>query len=125
MADASANPAFVGLSNGTHAVIEKLLSDIHAAGEWTDEHEALLAAWRASRVDAAKDEWRWWVGAVDDDSYAEDFATRDEAIAAGPAHAEEGCFQIIEARFWADNVKDGAEITDFADCRNHEILEVF
>lgn len=125
MADTAPNQAFAGLSNGTHAVIEKLLSDIHAADEWTDEHEALLGAWRASRGDAAKDEWRWWVGAVDDDSYSEDFATREEAVERGPAHAEEGCFQIIEARFWADDVKSGADVTDFADCRNHEMLEIF
>ena len=118
------NP-FLDLRSDTHSVIERLLYDIHAAGEFSDEHDALLTQWRNARGDAALDRWSWWVGEVDGESYEYEFSDRDAAIAMGrTAYAAEGQFEIIEGRMWNDNVMEGEEITSFAATRNREVVRI-
>jgi hypothetical protein len=117
------NP-FIGLPNAAHAAIEKVLSRLYAVGDWDDEDEEVLGQWREARGEAAKDHWRWWVGYVDAESYGQEADTREEAIEIGQArYGEDGKFAIIEARLWADDVKEGAEFGEFAEARNHEIVE--
>jgi len=122
MADAQ-NP-FLDLRPETHAVIEQLLTDLYASGEWEDEHEKILGLWRAARGEAAKDEkWTWWIGEVGDESYSFDAGARDEALAIGHREYHDAeAFEITEARLWKDDVKAGDEIADFAETRNHEII---
>lgn len=118
------NP-FAGLPESTHTVIEQLLHDIYAAGEWADEHEHMLDQWRAERGEAAKDSWGWWFGEVDVESFDDEAPTREEAITRGRvAFAGEDLFWIVEARFWADNVKEGQDIAEFAEMRNRETIAV-
>lgn len=120
---AETNP-FLGLRADTHAAIGALLGRVYASGEWEDEDEELLAQWRAARGDEAMDNWRWWVGAPDCDLYAEDAATREEAIEIGRReYAEAGRIEIIEARTWNDEVQ-GDEDCSFAESRNREIVDV-
>lgn len=117
--------AFANLSDDTHGVIESLLSDVYRGGDWGDEHEDMLIAWRGARGEAAMDGWHWWVGEVDGESYDEEGPTREEAIEKGRArYVDEGRFQIIEARLWTDTVKEGEDVSPFADTRNHEIIPV-
>lgn len=120
---AEANP-FNGLPETAHEAIERLFSRLYIVGDWDEEDENLLGLWRDARGDAAKDDWSWWVGYVDDESYGEDAASRDQAIEIGRTrYGEDGEFQIIEARLWADSVKEAAEVGEFAETRNHEIME--
>jgi hypothetical protein len=117
------NP-FIGLPDVAHAAIEKVLSRLYAVGDWNDEDEAVLAQWREARGEDAKDRWQWWVGYVDAESYGEEVDSREQAIEIGQArYGEDGKFAIIEARLWNDDVKEAAEISEFAETRNHEIVE--
>lgn len=123
MAD-SGNP-FVGLSAATHEVIEHLLADVYRAGEWEDEHEDWLDQWRAARGERGKDRWLWWVGEVGCAEYDEEADTREAAIALGrKTYVDQGEFQIVEARLWNDNVKEGEEISSFADSRNAAVIRL-
>lgn len=116
------NP-FAGLSESTHKIIEQLLHDIYAAGDWTDDHEMMLDQWREARGEAGKAAWKWWVGEVGDEAYALDERSRDDAIRCGHEEfSREGQFQIVEARMWADIVKEGEDVTGFAETRNGEVI---
>lgn len=122
---AKPNP-FEGLAPDApvHGAIEDLLADLYRCGEWEDRHEDLLDQWRAARGEAAKDHWRWWAGEVDADLYANDFDTRDEAIAWGrKEYAREAAFRIVAARACADDVKDGADEVALTDHRHHETIQ--
>jgi hypothetical protein len=118
------NP-FVGIGPALHDVIEKLLGHLWAAGEWDDEHEDFLDQWRAARGEDGMDVWRWWIGEIDGESYDEDFASRDEAITEGRnRYADEGEFQIVEARTFNDLVKEAEDISPFAQTRNFEKIKI-
>jgi hypothetical protein len=125
MADPIANP-FVGLSPDMHGVIEKLIARVwNDCDEWFDEDEDLLTQWREAREDDGLDAWSWWVGEVGAESYSFDAGSRKAAIEIGNReYAEQGRFEIIEARTWADIVKEGEDISTFARTRNREIVEV-
>ncbi|BBD98017.1 hypothetical protein SAMIE_1015180 [Sphingobium amiense] len=117
--------AFSGLNNETHSVIEDLLNLIWCSGEWTDEHQDMLEAWRKARGEAAMSNWSWWIGDVDDDLYAYDFTSETAALDAGDRRfSAEGRFRIAEARCWNDNVEDGADEVRFAAIRNARVVEV-
>jgi len=116
----AANP-FVGLPEPAQVVIEKLLSTIWSSGEWADEHEDMLGQWREARGDDAKEAWAWWVGEDADEPYACDALSREDAIRRGhEMFSREGRFRIVEARMWADNVKEGEDTAAFAEVRNGE-----
>ena len=117
---------FLNVPDATHDVIEELLSNLWASGGWTVRHEDLLDQWRIARGEVAKDQhWRWWIGEVDGESYSLDFDRREDAVAAGRREfANEGKFWIINARLWADNVKDGDDIQWFAESRGKATVVV-
>jgi hypothetical protein len=120
---------FSHLDKRGHDIIEALLTCIWKSGEWEDEHEDVLAQWRADRGAAAKNSWRWWVGELDCEFYADVFDERLAAITKGRSLFadevfESEIFQIIEARVWADNVKDGDDVIAFAETRNKEVIRM-
>jgi hypothetical protein len=118
------NP-FIGLSQAVHDVFEQMLATIYRAGDWDDRQEQLLNQWRQARGKAAKDSWGWWFGELDGESYDDEAPTRDEAIARGRvAFAGDDSFWIVEARLWADNVKEGEDVSEFAEMRNRETILV-
>lgn len=121
------NP-FIGVNADAMAIIGTLLGKAYqsenegAVMDWIDQ-------WRAARGEAAFDRWRWWIGEVDGETYALDYATRDAAVAdaprairAGDFVSPDGSYQIIEARGWADEVQAADDISWFAERRNKEIL---
>lgn len=117
--------AFDGLRPDTHLVIERLLYDLHNGGEWNEEHEALLDQWRDARGDGAKGAWRWWVGYPNCESFGEDADSREQAIEIGKrSYVEEGSIEIVEARLWADNVKEGEDVSAFAESRNRDTIAI-
>lgn len=110
-------------SDKTDELIEALFIALYAAEEWGDEHEKLLSQWRAARGEFAKDTWTWWVGDVDDVECACVASSREDAIARGrKMFSNEGRFKIVEMRMWADNVKEGDDITECADFRAMEVI---
>ena len=118
------NP-FAGIASDhpVHDAIESLLSHIYASGEWDDDHELLLDQWRGALGEGAMGNWEWWIRDIDDESYEDTFATREAAIEAGKRrYADEGRFEIIEARLWSDAVKEGEDVSEFAAQRNHEVI---
>lgn len=118
-----AEPIYFENGAPTHAAIEKLLGDIYRSGDWTDDHEDILDQWRAARGDDAKDNWAWWVGEVGCETYSFGPETRDAAIADGRReYGQDGKFEIIEARLWNDDVKEGEETMWFAESRNKEVV---
>lgn len=127
-----ANP-FVGVNADAMAIIGTLLGKVYQQGdEWEhDPCDRWLANWRAARGEDAFDHWRWWIGEVARETYALDFATRAEAIAAAPKaiargdfQLTDGRFEIVEARCWADEVEAADEVSWFAEKRNREILSI-
>lgn len=117
--------AFVSLSSDTHAVIEELLSKLYSSLDYDDRFLDTLEAWRAARGDVGRGEWRWWIGDVDDELYADDFGSEMEALAAGDGRYDrEGKFRICEACCWADNVQEGDDELRFAAIRNERVVEV-
>lgn len=121
------NP-FIGLPEPVHSIIEQLLADLYNVGEWEDRHETQLQQWRLARGEDAKGPWRWWIGEVDPcEGYSFEAVTREEAIAIGNREFNnddnEHAFQIVEARMWSDTVKEGQDISPFAEARNCEVIE--
>lgn len=127
------NP-FEGLNADAMTAVGRLLEIARRSDEYDtsyDEIEGLIASWRAARGDDAFEDWRWWIGEVDGESYALDFLTREGAIAAAPkaiergdVYSEDGRYWIIEARVWDDTLDEGKDIFPFADRRNHETLSI-
>jgi hypothetical protein len=122
------NP-FRDLRDDTHQLVEAMLYDLQGSSDDGDQVANWIDQWRAARGEAGMHDWRWWIGGTDDDIYALDFATRDEAIAAAPRaiqHGDinsfDGHFRIVEARCWADNLDEGKDEFPFADRRNAETL---
>lgn len=122
------NP-FRDLRDDTHQIFEAMLYDLQASSDDGDQVADWIDQWRAARGEAGMADWRWWIGGTDDEIYALDFATRDEAIAAAPrAHAHgdinsfDGQFRIVAARCWDDNLDEGKDEIPFADRRNAETL---
>ena len=77
--------------------------------------------WRAARGEAGLTAWRWWAKAADDDEYANELATREEAIAWARREYRGEAITIVEARCFADEI-EGDEISSFAEMRNLEHL---
>ena len=131
-ADGDAANPFAGINADAMAIIGTLLGKVYQSDEWEpDPCDGWLADWRAARGEDAFDHWRWWIGEVDGETYALDFATRAEAIAAAPKaiasgdfQSPDGRFEIVEARCWADDVQAADEIIWFAEKRNREILSI-
>jgi hypothetical protein len=114
------NP-FADIPTPMNPIIETLLTTLWSSGEWADEHEEMLGQWRDARGDAAKEAWTWWVGEDADEPYACDALSREDAIRRGhEMFSREGRFRIVEARMWADNVKEGDDEMGFAEVRNGE-----
>lgn len=105
--------------------IERLLRAAWAGGEWADEHEEALQRWRARRGERGKTGWRWWWKLPEGDLYATDHTTREEALIEA-LRQEPGVetIELIAARCWDDDLKDGDDTQWFADERNHEIVPV-
>jgi len=101
--------------------IESLLKVAHASGEWVVDHDAILARWRAARGQAAMGSWSWWVKPADDDLYANECASREEAIAWARNEYPGEALKVIEARCWDDEI-EGEEEFFFAESRNEEVI---
>lgn len=101
--------------------IEALLTLANRSGEWNPDHEPMLDRWRAARGEAGLTAWRWWAKAADDDEYANELATREEAIAWARREYRGEAITIVEARCFADQI-EGEEICSFAEMRNLEQL---
>lgn len=116
----------IALNKEASDTIEKLLAGIWGQTEWSDDHDEILDKWREARGDAAYDHWTWWVGdSCEGESYSYNCETREEALEYGRREFKhEGSFRIVEARVWADDVKEGDEITEFAETRNAETIKV-
>ena len=128
--DEAPNP-FRDLRNDTHQAIEAMLYDLQSNSDDDDQVADWIDQWRAARGEAGMDDWRWWIGGTDDETYRLDFPTRDQAIAAvphalqhGDINSEDGRFRIVEARCWADNMDEGKDEFPFADRRNAETLPI-
>ena len=118
------NP-FTDLRPETHQAIETILGRIYGTCDWSEADEETLAEWREARGEDAKAEWTWWVGEVGCESYADNAPSREAAIEIGRRdYFVEGKFEIVEARLWADSVKDGEDVSAFAESRNRETVNV-
>lgn len=126
------NP-FRGVNAEAMQIIGLLLGKVYQqADEWERPTcDEWLALWRDARGDDAKTPWRWWIGEVGGESYALDFPTRAAAIAGaarairrGDVKSDDGRYQIVEARCWADDVTACDEILWFVDQRHRAILSV-
>lgn len=132
MTEKAINP-FVGVNADAMAAIGTLLKFARRSDDYDtfyDEINEMIASWRAARGDDAFDHWHWWIGEVDG-PYGLDFSTREEAIAAAPAairdgypHSEDGRFNIVEARFWNDDIHPEDDEYPFAETRNAETLSI-
>ncbi|WP_408591626.1 hypothetical protein [Novosphingobium sp.] len=101
--------------------IEALLTLTNRSGEWNDDHEPILERWRTARGEAGLTPWRWWAKMADDDAYANELATRDEAIAWARREYPGKDIVVVEARCFADEV-EGDEVCMFAEMRHLERL---
>jgi len=125
------NP-FDGVNADAMEVVRQLLENTYRSQDGWEETgcDRILADWRAARGEEAFDDWRWWIGEVDGESFALDFSTRDEAIAAAPRaieggdiYSEDGRYEIVEACNWSDGIGGEDDIVWFARQRNKEILQ--
>lgn len=117
------NP-FTGIKNAAHGAIETLFRDLYSTGEFEEIHYQLLGQWREARGEDAKTDWRWWVGYGSDPvEYSNEHDTRQAALNDGRLnYVEDGCFSVIEARQWADDVL-GENNDRFAESRNKATIK--
>lgn len=102
--------------------LEKCLRTIWNAGEWTEDHDTILAKCRAQRGESAKTPWRWWIREAGEELYQNEFKTREAAISwAVREYDQATAFDVIEARCWADDIQ-GDENNWFAETRNAETI---
>lgn len=99
--------------------LEECLTLIYASCEWNDDHDAMLDRFRVARGEEGMSDWRWWAKEAGDGLYANETATKEQAIAwAREEYGLDADIEIIEARSWIDEIK-GGDSSEFADARNH------
>lgn len=110
------------MADQLHEDLGDCLRLIHSAGEWNDDHEAMLARWREDRGPGAMTPWHWSAKLKGDELYGPEYLTRAEAIEwARKEYGLDEAIEVIEARTWNDDIR-GDDTMWFAESRNHEVL---
>lgn len=110
------------MSNELMDDLETCLTDLYACGDWTKDHDAILARFRAAKGEAGMSGWSWWAKEAGEESYANEVETKEQAIAwARCEYGTQATIEVIEARLWDDDI-EGDENCAFAAWRNHEKL---